>query len=160
LVRKLDQWFDTWYTGVTATPPLFDNSLKDLQPAIRDLVIGTIKEKLKRLVSIVDREEGKVISSDQKERQSTRKATSQEGVIAALYTSFEGPGNYRTEGPRHDNDFEDIYDIRTAPTHAELMCRLPPFLPANFYEAPHPAPADSMERLLDIQFRLLREELT
>jgi hypothetical protein len=158
---KLHQCFNEWCTGVTATPPLFDDPLKNLQPAARDLVVGTIKEKIDRLVSIVEREQGKVKPSDERERQSSsRKATSREGVIAALHMSHEGPGNRRTEGPRHDNDFEDISDIRIAPTHAELMCRLSPFLPANFYEAPHPAPPESMQRLLDIQFRLLREELT
>ncbi|KAI6021428.1 hypothetical protein BKA83DRAFT_166314 [Pisolithus microcarpus] len=47
-----------------------------------------------------------------------------------------------------------------APTHEELMCPIEPFLPATLYDAPHPASAESMERLLDIQFRLLREELT
>jgi hypothetical protein len=158
---KLAQWFDDWYTSVTATPPLFDDPLKKFQPTVRDFVTGTIKEKINRLVSIVEREQGKVISSDQRKRQSSsREVTSQEGVIAALHTSFVGPGNRRAEGPRHDNDFEDIYDIRIAPTHLELMCRLTPFLPPNFYEAPHHAPPESMQRLLDIQFRLLREELT
>jgi hypothetical protein len=161
LVVKLNQWFDTWYTAATATPPSFDNPLRNLQPTVRDLVVGTIKEKITRLVSIVEREQGKLINSDQKERKSSsRKGASQEGLIAALHTSYEGPGNCRAEGPRHDNDFEDIYDIRIAPTHAELMSRLPPYLPANLYDAPHTAPPESMQRLLDIQFRLLREELT
>jgi hypothetical protein len=57
-------------------------------------------------------------------------------------------------------DFVDIASIRVAPTSQELSCRLEGFLPANLYDAPHPLPAGSMERLLDIQFRLLREELT
>jgi hypothetical protein len=132
-----------------------------LQPAVRDLIIGTIKETINRLVSIVEREQGKQAPTDRTAHQfSSRKAISQEGVIAALHMRYEGPGNLRAEGPRHDNDFEDIYDIRTAPTHAELMCRTPPYLPANFYGAPHPAPPESMQRLLDIQYRLLREELT
>lgn len=160
MVVKIRQFFDEWGTGIAATPPLFDNPLKSLQPMVGELVMGTIKETFDRLISIVEREQGKLIPSDQRERQSDRKGISQEGVIAALHTSYEGPGHRRADGPRHDNDFEDIYDIRIAPTHAELMCHVPPFLPANFYEAPHPAPPDSMQRLLDIQFRLLREELT
>lgn len=157
---KLRQCFDDWCTGITATPPLFSDPLKQLQPAVRDLIIGTIKETINRLVSIVEREQGKLAPTDRTAHQSSRKGASQEGVIAALHMSYEGPGNIRAEGPRHDNDFEDIYDIRTAPTHSELMCRIPPYLPANFYEAPHPAPPESMQRLLDIQYRLLREELT
>lgn len=73
---------------------------------------------------------------------------------------YEGPGALRPLGPRHDNDFSEIQDIRIAPTHDELISRLPPFLPGNFHAAPHHLPAEGVARLLDIQFRLLREELT
>jgi hypothetical protein len=161
LVMKLSQWFDAWHTAATATPPSFDDPLRNFSPAVRDLVVGTIKQTITRLVSIVEREQGKLINPDQRERKSSsHKGALQEGLIAALHTTYEGPGNRRPEGPRHDNDFEDISEIRTAPTHEELMSRLPPYLPANLYYAPHPAPPESMQRLLDIQFRLLREELT
>ncbi len=63
------------------------------------------------------------------------------------------------KGPRHDNDFVDFRIIEVSPTDNELSCALSPFLPANVPNAPHPFPSNSMERLLDIQFRLLREEL-
>lgn len=86
-------------------------------------------------------------------------AISEEGDIAALHNAYEGPGSLRPEGPRHDNDFVDINDIRIAPTHNELISRISPYLPANIHAAPHPYSPESMERLLDIQFRLLREEL-
>jgi hypothetical protein len=33
------------------------------------------------------------------------------------------------------------------------------YLPVNIPDGPHHLPADSMERLLDIQFRLFREEM-
>jgi hypothetical protein len=77
-----------------------------------------------------------------------------------MMVDYEGPGEIRSKGPRHDNDFADISEIRVAPTHEELVCRTPPFLPGNFYEAPHHLETGSMARLLDIQFRLLREDLT
>ena len=76
-----------------------------------------------------------------------------------LEAYYSGPGELREEGPRHDNDFVNIQDIKVAPTDNELLCRLRPFLPANIPNAPHPLPANSMSRLMDIQFRLLREEL-
>ena len=82
------------------------------------------------------------------------------GSVAALHNAYEGPGAARPEGPRHDNDYINIADIQIAPTHAELTSPLHPFLPANLFGAPHPLPPESMEQLLDIQFRLLREELT
>ncbi|KAG2153743.1 uncharacterized protein EDB93DRAFT_1134566 [Suillus bovinus] len=156
LVMNLQKWFVEWKTGVCANSPSFDNFLGGLQPTVRDLIIQTLNEKIHKLVSIVEREQGKEIRPDCQKQS----APSNEGIVAALHSGYQGPGALREGGPRHDNDLEDIYDIRIAPTHEELMCRIPPFLPANFFGAPHPAPMESMQRLLDIQFRLLREELT
>ncbi|KAG2361405.1 hypothetical protein BDR07DRAFT_1472123 [Suillus spraguei] len=156
LVMNLQKWFVEWKAGVQANPPSFDNFVGGLQPAVRDLLIQTLNEKIHKLVSIVEREQGKEKRPDRQKQA----APSNEGILAALHSGYQGPGTVREGGPRHDNDFEDIYDIRIAPTHEELMSRIPPFLPVNFFGAPHPAPMESMQRLLDIQFRLLREELT
>ena len=82
-----------------------------------------------------------------------------DGTTEALWGNYNGPGPLCPGGPRHDNDFLNIGQIRIAPTREELVCRKQPFLPANIYGAPHPFPPDSMERHLDIHFRLLREEL-
>lgn len=81
-------------------------------------------------------------------------------LLTALELSYEGPGYHRPGGPRHDNDHEDIGDISIVPTHGELCCTDDPYLPANVPGGPHRLPGDSMARLFDIQFRLLREELT
>ncbi|KAG0698145.1 hypothetical protein DFH29DRAFT_943008 [Suillus ampliporus] len=159
LVMNLQKWFGEWMTGISANPPSFDNSLKLLQPTVRDMLVQTLREKINKLVSIVEREQGKEQRSD-RQKKSSHTAFANEGIIAALHSGYQGPGAIREGGPRHDNDLEDIYDIRIAPTHEELMSHIPPFLPVNFFGAPHPAPMESMQRLLDIQFRLLREELT
>jgi hypothetical protein len=156
LVKNLQKWFADWKTGVQADPPSFDNFLGGLQPTVRDLLIQTLNDKIHKLVSIIEREQGKEKRPD-RQKQS---ASSNEGILAALHSVYQGPGAVREGGPRHDNDFEDINEIRIPPTHEELMCRISPFLPVNLYGAPHPAPMESMQRLLDIQFRLLREELT
>jgi hypothetical protein len=124
------------------------------------MLVQTLNEKINKLVSIVEREQGKEQRSDSQKQRSAHATSSNEGILAALESTYEGPGAIHEGGPRHDNDFVDIYDIRIAPTHEELMSRVPPFLPVNFFGAPHPAPPGSMQRLLDIQFRLLREELT
>ncbi|KAG1731512.1 uncharacterized protein EDB91DRAFT_1154350 [Suillus paluster] len=159
LVMNLQKWFGEWMTGISANPPSFDNFLKLLQPTVRDLLVQILREKINKLVSIVEREQGKEQRSDRK-KQPTSHTASNESIIAALHSGYQGPGAVREGGPRHDNDFEDICEIRIAPTQEELMSRTPPFLPVNFFGAPHPAPMESMQRLLDIQFRLLREELT
>lgn len=83
-----------------------------------------------------------------------------DNIVGALFQGYEGPGEERQGGPRHDNDFIEIAQIKIAPTNEELISRIPPYLPANIPNAPHTYPPDSIHRLLDIQFRLLREELT
>ena len=81
------------------------------------------------------------------------------GIQLALLATNVPPGHLRPEGPRHDNDHEDILQISVEPSEAELVCTVAPYIPANVTPAPHHLRSDSMERLLDIQFRLLREEL-
>lgn len=161
LVKNLRQSFQTWHSAITIDPAAFGNSLKDFQPVAREHLLDRIQEKVDRLASILEREEGNLVDGKRKKDRGSTQASNEPhaALVAALHTTYEGPGHLREEGPRHDNDFEPSSEIRIAPTNDELMCRLPPFLPGNFFAAPHPAPPSSMQRLLDIQFRLLREEL-
>jgi hypothetical protein len=154
--------FRDWHSAIATRPEAFGNSLNNLQPAAQELVLRSIRERFDKISAILEREEGKFV--DRKEKKDLRTLFSsgdpQAALVAALHATYEGPGHIREKGRRHDNDFEDIYQIRISPTNNELLCRLPPFLPVNIFGAPHPAPPTSMQRLLDIQFRLLREELT
>ena len=161
LVTNLRLWFDRWTTGIFSSPPTFDNPFQGVEGPVRDLLVNALREKVNRLEAIVNRELGKQTRSNSRRNAlGGPDGPSNEGLVAALHSTYDPPGDLRLDGPRHDNDFVDIYDIRVAPTHQELMSRAQPFLPANFFDAPHPAPANSMQRLLDVQFRLLREELT
>jgi hypothetical protein len=162
LVKSLSHNFLDWHSTIVTRPEAFGDPFKGLQPLVREFLLRSIKEKIDRITTILDREEGKFSAKKEKKdaKSSSSAADPQEALVVALHTTYEGPGHLREKGPRHDNDFEDIYEIRIAPTNNELLCRLPPFLPANIFGAPHPAPPGSMLRLLDIQFRLLREELT
>ena len=163
LVLALREWMDKWITGITSTPPTLDDPLSAMSSSARDHIIQHLKGQVDRLVCIVERKNGEMERIERRMRDlalaTTPSRAASEGLIAALENAYEGPGELRREGPRHDNDFVNISDIRIAPTHDELTCRAPPFLPASFYGAPHPFPSESAERLLDIQFRLLREEL-
>ncbi len=160
-MKCLGQAFRDWHSAIAAHPEAFGDSFKGLQSAAREFLIVSIKERVDKLISILDREEGKIMDGEKKDRKAPPSGPDPQAALAdALHTTYEGPGHLREKGPRHDNDFEDIYEIRIAPTNKELLCRLPPFLPANIFGAPHPAPPGSMLHLLDIQFRLLREELT
>ncbi|CAG8544268.1 4974_t:CDS:2, partial [Cetraspora pellucida] len=74
----------------------------------------------------------------------------------ALMHDYDPPG---INGPRHDNDFSEISRISIIPTKDEVLCKREPFLPTtNMEESLHYLPKGS-ERLLDTQFRLLREDM-
>ncbi|KAJ6594163.1 hypothetical protein B0H19DRAFT_1094164 [Mycena capillaripes] len=161
VVHNLQAWTEAWIEGISKSPPTFDDPFKEAGPTTRDQITDHLRAKVRRLVAMVNREQDKIDRANRRIVPTfTLSDHTHEGVVAALNITYEGPGSLRPLGPRHDNDFSDIVDIRIAPTHDELTSRLPPFLPGNFHDAPHHLPAESMERLLDIQFRLLREELT
>jgi len=71
-----------------------------------------------------------------------------------------GPGQAHPNGPRHSNDHEDHRCISIIPTADEIFCELPPYLPktGDGY-APSPHVANPIDRYLDWQFRLLREDM-
>ena len=129
IARKLKSWVQE---AMTALQP--DNALSD---------------RVQTIMNIVDREQAR----------SERAQISRKGGFAASQAYFDRPGALCSTGPRHDNDEVEIQNIQIAPTHEELICKTEPFLPGNSYDAPHHLPQESIERLLDIQFRLLREEL-
>ncbi|KAH6914275.1 hypothetical protein BKA70DRAFT_1558250 [Coprinopsis sp. MPI-PUGE-AT-0042] len=161
IVRKLEQWTNDWASKIDKTPPEFEDVLSgEDKVEARRVLVSHLQNKVERLIAIIDREQAKVERMKAKPNPLLSMASSNEGVIAALHTLYEGPGELRKEGRRHDNDFVDINEIRVAPTQDELICRFQPFLPANLHNAPHHLPQESMERIQDIQYRLLREELT
>ena len=144
-----------------ASPPTFQDPITSSSPAVRNLTLGELEKAISRLRRIVGREHG----DTEKMRRCVpnRRFTAaqmQEALTSRLEQTYDPPGTLRGGGePRHDNDFTDIRDIRIAPTNEELLCPLPPYLPVFLPTAPHHLPESSMERHLDIQFRLLREEL-
>jgi hypothetical protein len=160
LVKQLADWFYVWEEAIGSTTP-FDDPCSKMEPGTRRFMLSELRKVVQSLLSIVDRARPVVI----------RQANAQDGhaqdiakyrneaIINTLYHEYQGPGHHRTGGPRHDNDMVDIQDIRIAPTQDELLCTISPYLPANIPGAPHPYPSESVRRLLDIQFRLLREEL-
>ncbi|KAF3289333.1 hypothetical protein TWF970_003113 [Orbilia oligospora] len=69
------------------------------------------------------------------------------------------PGELSLLGPRHDNDHELISDISILPTVTEILSRRPEFLPTKrAYEETSRHHQTGIQRLVDIQFRLLRED--
>jgi hypothetical protein len=118
--------------------------------------IGTELEKdVNRLRSITNREyEHRKDEAAHGTCKSHRSSDAAGSCIPVLLTPMNPLALYVMEDTRHNNDFTDIRDIRIAPTHDELLCPIPPYLPVFLPVAPHHLPENSMQRHLDIQFRL------
>jgi hypothetical protein len=111
------------------------------------------------------------------EQRRTRQSTRREELsIASREQELAGPGGVRPQGPRHDNDHEDIREISVVPTQAEVLCAVSPFLPrpGGTVTRAHPfsrillytiLPSgsghvfDPTERRLDVLYRQYREDL-
>lgn len=160
LVVNLTEWFDVWAAGVSSNPPTFQDPVTSDRETCR-LTVQTLGETIERLRVIIGREH---YATESKRVVTKRVVLSEKEKIQALLTrleqAYDPPGRLRPEGPRHDNDFANIVEIRICPTSDELMCPVSPYLPVTVPAAPHHLPAGSMERHLDTQFRLLREDLT
>ncbi|KAL1948599.1 hypothetical protein VTO73DRAFT_10405 [Trametes versicolor] len=159
-IQDFADWFDIWAEEVSDPEPRFADSIAHAIPKIRELGISHVREDIQRLQEIVQRESGIVqrLRSGPPKSSLTQQQRSQ-ALAGQLAQTYDPPGNLRLDGRRHDNDFTNIADIRVAPTHEELFSPVQPYLPVFRHDAPHHLPMNSMERHLDIQFRLLREDL-
>ncbi|KAG8703433.1 hypothetical protein FRC09_004163 [Ceratobasidium sp. 395] len=162
LIKQLAEWFYGWEDSFESMTP-FNDSFKNLDPRGRRFVLSDLRKKVESLLNIVDRARAVVVHQSlvniQSERLQDIAAYRHEAVLARLHREYQGPGDQCQAGPRHDNDKVNIQGIRIAPTQEELLCTLQPYLPANVAKAPHQYPTEGIQRLLDVQFRLLREEL-
>jgi hypothetical protein len=155
-IQDLTEWYDTWRAGVLAPSPKFADSLDPVQSS-PEAILGHLRKGIERLQDIVGRNN---ISHRFQGPSTVLSGTSDHAhTVQRLQLIYEGPGTELEGGPRHDNDHVSISDIKIAPTHDELVSTLAPYLPYNIPGAPHSYPSSSMQRLLDIHFRLLREEL-
>ncbi|KAI1659371.1 P-loop containing nucleoside triphosphate hydrolase protein [Daldinia decipiens] len=66
------------------------------------------------------------------------------------------PGTLSLEGPRHDNDHEDITKIRILPTMSEIMSTRSDYRPL---QDPSQLHLPGIQGLIDRHFRLLREDM-
>ncbi|KAF8599525.1 P-loop containing nucleoside triphosphate hydrolase protein, partial [Ceratobasidium sp. AG-I] len=157
LVEQAADWFEEWADALKSIP-LFDDECSGYEEDMKNCIVDNIRRDKDRALHLVRRGGALVVNSNPRPQNTPFSA---EGLIANLQRNcdYEGPGDLREMGPRHDNDFSSFDMIRIAPTHEELMCEDDAYLPPNFAEAPHFLESKSVERLLDVQFRLLREEL-
>lgn len=157
-VEELIDFFNSWHTNLKNTHVAAgQSSVADVALSSPDAVVAHLIKGFDRLRVILGREN--VVHRVSAGPPIAEPHHQNDGLLNGLYITYEGPGTQREGGPRHDNDHININDIEIAPTHEELVSNATPFLPVNLPGAPHPYPSNSMQRLLDIHFRLLREEL-
>ncbi|CUA77040.1 NFX1-type zinc finger-containing protein 1 [Homo sapiens] [Rhizoctonia solani] len=158
--EQIIQWFDEWVAGLTSKPPFQDECVTYSEDQ-REFIIENLRRDKERILRLIRRPQT-VFVKNNAQMSHRLLGNAAPGLVAALERNFDfdGPGEFCESGPRHDNDHAEFELIRVPPTRDELLCEDEPYLPANFFEGPHFHDPTSMERLLDIQFRLLREELT
>ncbi|KIM23243.1 hypothetical protein M408DRAFT_264970, partial [Serendipita vermifera MAFF 305830] len=160
LVESINVWFNAWKSGG------FTDGWVPESEHVKTYTLDQLQRHITRLSSIVRRESAAIARKGRNGSGDAELGISPEehyrhhaALVGPLEIQYDPPGQLRELGPRHDNDSEDIRVIEIPPTEQEMISPVSPFLPANIPGAPHHLGTDSMERLLDIQFRLLREEL-
>ncbi|KAK0559006.1 hypothetical protein OC861_006773, partial [Tilletia horrida] len=156
LTLKIDEWVEQvtnsrFYDGISRLGTSTNDQMTFVQVCLKDR-IDCILRTLAFANSTMKQPEAN-------EDVHQVKGTVGEGQLQLLKRTFDPPGDLRDAGPRHNNDYAHIQEINVHPTSEEIFCTEPPFVPFNFAGAPHHLPQGSPERLLDVQFRLLREEL-
>ncbi|KAG8921482.1 hypothetical protein FRC00_008592, partial [Tulasnella sp. 408] len=160
LVAKLVEWSEMWALGVCSSPSQFNDPITDWSTDSKSIVIGRMKKSVGALFDVVSRAEGSTLRPTPRKADALEPGSENQILVDKLNMIYDGPGIHHKGGaPRHDNDNEEVARIQVVPTHGELTSSEDPYLPANIPGARHHLPGDSMERLVDIQFRLLREEL-
>ncbi|GAA6023386.1 hypothetical protein JCM10207_002529 [Rhodosporidiobolus poonsookiae] len=139
---------------LNSDPAYSDDPLAKADVDRRRYVVHAVKQCLVVLPKIMQRSQAQPFKAVLPTP--TLAAGASPGVLAVLRATFQPPGALRETGARHDNDHDAIQDIKILPTHAELVSKEVPFVPANLPAAPHHL--EGMERQLDIVFRLMRED--
>ncbi|KAG8980426.1 hypothetical protein FRC05_006058 [Tulasnella sp. 425] len=159
LVHNLAGWLEQWGNEICSSPHRFTDSIVNLPVEQRQHTVNQLKKWIKPLVDLVERSEATTRRAEARRPARMDPDTRQRGLLLQMELRYQPPGQLREGGPLHENDHASIKDIRIVPPHSELVSTAETYLPCNMAGTPHHLPSESMERLLDIQFRLLREEL-
>lgn len=158
VITELNELFEIYATDMLFASPTFVDTYSSHELRARTYLIEESRKGLRSLDSIIERVQGRLVAPRAPNFASLASARPTAGTMAVLEATYDPPGALRGEGPRHDNDYANIREIAILPSHEELLCSIPPYLPANIPSAPHHLNAGSIDRQLDIIFRLLRED--
>ncbi|RVD85435.1 uncharacterized protein DFL_003756 [Arthrobotrys flagrans] len=164
---------EDWYDALEVTTSVFLNTLRMNQGAAiqeklkyigqrlagiaqtddqgGDDTLAVISQNISNITSILSA--GAEVPQERTSRDIKKKPQKEEEDVIDL------PGELSLLGPRHDNDHELISDISILPTVSEILSNRPEFLPTKrAYEENSHHHQEGIQRLVDIQFRLLRED--
>ncbi|WRT66625.1 uncharacterized protein IL334_003584 [Kwoniella shivajii] len=157
LINGLPILFERWAADILCSAFCFEDDIVTQALSTRNSVVSETTHVLSRLEKIVDRVQGKLVRHLPTSDTSNETHIANQITLVHLERDYVPPGHMRSNGPRHDNDHSAIQYIEALPTHAELVCDVPPYVPANITSAPHHLAAGTMDRRLDVLFRMLRE---
>lgn len=148
--------FEDWATILAASQTQFRDQMATQSAADKKAIIAAIRKTMNLMAETV------VQALPQAGTAPKRSIVhgSSLGLIATIQREYDGPGDLSEKGPRHDNDHADIRDISIPSSAQEMVAQRDPYLPANIPGARHHLPDDSMAKIPDIQFRLLRADMT
>jgi hypothetical protein len=129
--------------------------------------LRTIKSQFQRADSLVqrvlnEREARQIARAVFEDNENLRVAQSIAQEVEVPREVQPPPGELRDGGPRHDNDRVNFREIRVLPTAEEVLSRADSYLPLQRVGQPElasPFVASPVDRHLDVQFRLLREDM-
>ncbi|CAG8665908.1 19931_t:CDS:10, partial [Gigaspora rosea] len=163
IVTKIEQIKTLWQNNLqniksTYNEPLVsDVARREYFFIILDKEIDSIKKMLNYGRRNLLSQTSFTISSTKSNKPSTDYRKLAKKVASIL--DYDPPGDLSENGKRHNNDFKEISRIKIIPTKEEVLCDRYPFLPTtNIDDSMHYLPKGA-ERLLDSQFRLLREDM-
>ncbi|KAL1409923.1 hypothetical protein Q8F55_003922 [Vanrija albida] len=150
-VTFLSDSYSKWEAAINSGT--FRDPLSNKDPYERRLILDRIHKEIQLVTATVSQGQPTKAHAP-----ASRLTTLPLGLLARVARDYDGPGKSSPDGPRHDNDHESIAQIKVVPTAAELVAKREPYLPANSPGAKHHLPPESMDKLFDVQFRLLRAD--
>ncbi|CAG8587545.1 4956_t:CDS:10, partial [Diversispora eburnea] len=155
LERLKNEWKDS-FDNPTAELPSDPLATNDIQKQYFFLVLDKEFDRMNGMLH-----KKKIVRNVNHSREATSEKRYYDKIARDidLVRIYDPPGELSENGPRHNNDFSEISKISIIPTTDEILCKREPYLPnISGNDKLHHLPRGAA-RLLDRQFRLLREDM-
>ncbi|KAH8922476.1 P-loop containing nucleoside triphosphate hydrolase protein [Atractiella rhizophila] len=154
LLPSMDESIEAWAKDMLSPCPTFRDTISVKSLEERTHAVSSVRRHFQNLKDSFLLRPAPVVL---KKPQQNLKMKGETGVLEVvdlelMHEYYEPPGG------RHDNDHSDFRNVSVIPTHQELMSQKPSYLPFNIPGAPHHLVEGSIDRHVDILFRLMRED--